>query len=103
MLGIKVLCAPGPAVQGRKKRAPPITGPAPALTLTTPCPVLDALLSALLFFKARGGIRNYGTEKTKLGNWEALNGLNDQKRELAEVGDRWRGLANVAVRVGFWT
>ena len=37
-------------------------------------------------FKARAGIRNYGTEKTKLANWEALNGLNDQKREKPKNG-----------------
>jgi hypothetical protein len=36
------------ACRPREKRAPPITSPAPALTLTTPCPVIGALLSALL-------------------------------------------------------
>ena len=36
------------ACRPREKRARPITGLAPALTLTTPCPVLGALLRALL-------------------------------------------------------
>ena len=45
------------ACRPREKSAPPITGPAPALTLTTPCPVLGALLSSMLSLcKTRGGI-----------------------------------------------
>ena len=55
--------------------------PSPSLDLDHALPGTRCSTECSALFKARGGIRNYGTEMTKLANWETINGLNDQKRE----------------------
>ena len=55
VLGVKVLCAPGPAVQGRSARAPSPAMPQ-HLTLTTPCPMLLSFVA--LFLHRHQKLRN---------------------------------------------